>query len=171
MKRKRQSTRQPLRPAKSSSGGSPSRLLPSGYGELLDELKARVRAAQIKAAVAANRELIHLYWDIGRLIVERQQKEGWGQGVIERLAGDIQRAFPGLTGFSRSNVFRMRAFYLAYQSAGEIVAQPVRQLSSAKVPQALGQISRQKVAQPVRQLSGPPLRDALARIPWGTTSC
>ncbi len=64
--------------------------------------------------LSVNRELIQLYWEIGRLIVERQEREGWGRAVVERLADDIQSAFPGMGGFSRSNVFRMRAFYLAY---------------------------------------------------------
>src|SRR5271165_5998017 len=88
--------------------------LPQGYAELLEDLKGRVRTAQLKAAVAVNREMIQLYWDIGRLIVERQEREGWGKGIVDRLAKDIQKAFPGLAGFSPSNVWRMRSFYLAY---------------------------------------------------------
>lgn len=131
-----------------------SKLLPDGYGELLEDLKTRVRAAQIKAVVAANRELIQLYWDIGRLIVERQEQEGWGKNVVERLADDIQREFPGLGGFSRSNVFRMRAFYSAYVEPGK-VARPVRLTNS------------EKVAQPVRQLADDQLPEVLAGIPWG----
>lgn len=144
-----------------------SQLLPTGYRGLLDDLKARVRAAQIKAAIAANRELVQLYWDMGRLIVERQEREGWGQSVIERLADDVQSAFPGLKGFSRSNIFRMRAFFVAYEGAGEIVAQPVRQLLAPKVPRPVGQMSKAKVAQAVRQLGGLPLPEPLGKIPWG----
>jgi hypothetical protein len=64
--------------------------LPPGYGELLEDLKGRVRTAQLKAALSVNREMIQLYWDIGRLIVERQEKEGWGKGIVDRLAEDIQ---------------------------------------------------------------------------------
>src|SRR6516162_274149 len=86
--------------------------LPPGYAELLEDLKGRVRTAQLKAAVAVNREMIQLYWDIGRLIVERQEREGWGKGIVERLARDIQKAFPGLAGFSPLNVTRMRMLYL-----------------------------------------------------------
>ena len=67
--------------------------LPQGYAELLEELKGRVRTAQLKAALAVNREMIQLYWDIGRLIVERQEREGWGKGIVDRLAKDIQKAF------------------------------------------------------------------------------
>src|SRR5437660_12467715 len=83
--------------------------LPPGYAELLEDLKGRVRTAQLKAVVSVNREMIQLYWDIGRLIVERQEREGWRTAVIERLGADVQKAFPGLKGFSRTNVFRMRA--------------------------------------------------------------
>lgn len=156
MKQNRSSSNKGRRAAKASRSREAPRVLPAGYRELLDDLKARVRAAQIKAAVAANRELIQLYWDIGRSIVERQQQEGWGQGVIERLADDVQRAFPDLKGFSRSNVFRMRAFFLAYQK----VPRAVGQLRREKVPQPVGQIPGYKVAQAVRQLGGTPLPDA-----------
>ena len=129
--------------------------LPTGYIELLDDLKTRIRAAQVKAALAVNRELIQLYWDLGQRIVARQEHEGWGNAVIERLAKDVRKAFPGTQGFSRTNVFRMRAFYLAYAKERAIVPQPVGLLSDAKVPQAVGQLDGQ----------GPPA--ILAAIPWG----
>ena len=103
--------------------------LPDGYGQLLDDIKQRIAAARVKAALSVNRELIALYWDIGRLIVQRQQREGWGTGVIERLGCDIQAAFPGISGFSPSNLGRMRSFYLAYQPGITISAQAVRKLS------------------------------------------
>jgi hypothetical protein len=107
------------------------RSLPVGYVELLEDLKARVRTAQLKAAVAANRELVRLYWDIGRLIVERQEREGWGKGIVDRLARDLQQAFPGLADFSPSNVSRMRALYLAYTKEVANSAQAVPNLVSA----------------------------------------
>jgi predicted nuclease of restriction endonuclease-like (RecB) superfamily len=66
---------------------------------LLVDIKSRIRTAQIKASLAVNRELIQLYWDSGRLIVQRQQAEGWGAGVIDRLARDLHKEFPGLQGF------------------------------------------------------------------------
>jgi predicted nuclease of restriction endonuclease-like (RecB) superfamily len=114
--------------------------LPPGYAELLEDLKGRVRTAQLKAAVAVNREMIRLYWDIGRLIVERQEREGWGTAVIERLGADVQKAFPGLKGFSRTNVFRMRAFYLAYTKDVTTVPQAVGQLDGVNLPQAATEI-------------------------------
>ena len=98
-----------------------SSALPSGYGKLLEELKTRVRAAQQKAILNVNRELIGLYWDIGRLIVQRQEDEGWGRSVVERLAVDMQRSFPAMQGFSARNIWRMRSFYLAYRPNAAIL--------------------------------------------------
>jgi predicted nuclease of restriction endonuclease-like (RecB) superfamily len=114
--------------------------LPPGYAELLEDLKGRVRTAQLKAAVAANRELVRLYWDIGRLIVERQEREGWGKAIVDRLASDIQKAFPGLKGFSPGNVWRMRAFYLAYAEEVTNLAQPARDLDGQVLPQAVAEL-------------------------------
>ena len=114
--------------------------LPPGYAELLEDLKGRVRTAQLKAAVAVNREMIQLYWDIGRLIVERQEREGWGKGIVDRLARDIQKAFPGLAGFSPLNVTRMRMFYLAYTQGLTILSQPVTELDGHTLPRPMAQI-------------------------------
>jgi hypothetical protein len=65
---------------------SSASLLPAGYGKFLEDIKQRVRAAQVRATLSANRELITLYWDIGKGIIERQRAEGWGKAVVERLA-------------------------------------------------------------------------------------
>jgi hypothetical protein len=86
----------------------------SGYRALLTDIKARIRVAQIKASLSINRELIQLYWDIGGLIVNRQRAEGWGKSVVEKLASDVQKEFPGIEGFSPRNIWRMRAFHLAW---------------------------------------------------------
>lgn len=104
----------------------PSLALPEGYPAFLAEVKTRIQQSQIKAAIAINQELIRLHWWIGKEIVLRQQNEKWGSHVIERFCKDVQSDFPGLKGFSRSNVFRMRSFYQTY----EIVAQAARQLES-----------------------------------------
>jgi predicted nuclease of restriction endonuclease-like (RecB) superfamily len=85
-----------------------------GYTELLAELKSRIRDAQLRAAIAANREMISLYWDIGRTISERQDREGWGTSIIEQLGRDLRAAFPDVRGFSSRNLWRMRALYRAY---------------------------------------------------------
>ena len=102
--------------------------LPDDYAEFLESLKARVRQAQTQAMLSVHRELIQLYWDIGREIVSRQEREGWGKSVVDRVATDIRRAFPGIQGFSPLNVWRMRAFFLAYHDPSRILSQPVTAL-------------------------------------------
>lgn len=84
------------------------------YRDLLSEIKTRVRQAQHHAALAANAEMLYLYWDIGRLIVARQKQEGWGAGVIPRLAADLKNELPEEKGFSERNIGRMIAFYREY---------------------------------------------------------
>ena len=115
-------------PPKAGPVEKTAELLPKGYTEFLGQLKERIRSAQLRASIAVSRELIELYWHIGRSIVDRQKTEGWGKAVIDRLGDDLQKAFPGMSGFSRTNVYRMRAFYLAYQDAGEVVPQLVGQI-------------------------------------------
>lgn len=88
---------------------------PKGYGKLLGEIKERIRSAQYAALRAVNTELVGLYWDIGRMIVERQAGEKWGSAVVERLAADLQKEFPGVRGFSARNIWCMREFYSAYR--------------------------------------------------------
>ena len=73
--------------------------LPADYPAFLESLKNRVRQAQTKAMLSVNRELIQLYWDIGRDIVERQDREGWGKNVVDRIAGDMQRRFRAYRAF------------------------------------------------------------------------
>ncbi|MBS0469295.1 MAG: DUF1016 family protein [Proteobacteria bacterium] len=101
--------------------------LPQGYADWLSELKTRIHSAQQRAALAVNRELVLLYWQIGRDILARQTEQGWGAKVIERLAHDLHTAFPQMKGFSRANLMYMRAFAQAWPSE-EFVQQPVGQL-------------------------------------------
>jgi predicted nuclease of restriction endonuclease-like (RecB) superfamily len=84
------------------------------YGALLADIKTRVRAAQYAALRAVNKELVGLYWDIGRIISERQQSRTWGKSVVKKLAEDLQSEFPGVKGFSGSNLWRMRCLYEKY---------------------------------------------------------
>ena len=100
---------------------------PEGYGDWLAELKSRIHRAQQCATLAVNRELIALYWQIGRDILDRQAIQGWGAKVIERLAHDLRVAFPDMKGFSPRNLKYMRAFAEAWPDA-EFVQQPVAQL-------------------------------------------
>ena len=101
--------------------------VPEGYTPWLEELKCRIHTAQQRATLAVNRELVLLYWQIGRDILQRQAVQGWGSKVIERLAHDLRVAFPGMKGFSRANLMYMRAFAEAWPDA-EIVQQAVGQL-------------------------------------------
>lgn len=115
------------------------------YLDLLDGLKQRIRAAQVKAAIAVNQELILLYWQLGREILARQQAEGWGSKVIERLSQDLKRAFPEIKGFSTRNLKYMRAFAEAWPDE-----QMVHQLG-AQIPWRHNCVLLDKVKDPVQR--------------------
>ena len=103
-------------------------LVPKDYEQFLGELKERIRTAQLRAAVSVNRELVLLYWQIGRDILARQKQHGWGAKVIEQLAGDLRREFPGMEGFSPRNLKYMRAFAQAWPD------EPIVQQAAAQIP-------------------------------------
>ena len=84
------------------------------YQEFLKEIKEKIYQSQYEALKQVNKELIQLYWFIGQNIVERQQKYSWGKSVVENLALDLQKEFPGVRGYSSDNLWRMRKFYLRY---------------------------------------------------------
>ncbi|MFN0055980.1 MAG: YhcG family protein [Planctomycetales bacterium] len=140
--------------------------MPRDYAEVLQSIRMRVQQAQTRAMLSVNRELIQLYWDIGRLIVERQDAEGWGKGVVDRLARDIQRAFPGIQGFSPGNVWRMRAFFRAYQTTDKELAQPAREVRRKTRSQGVTRASESNLAQPAREIVEPILPQVAAEIPW-----
>jgi predicted nuclease of restriction endonuclease-like (RecB) superfamily len=106
---------------------SASIALPTGYAAWLADIKTRVQSARSRAALAANAELVTLYWQIGGDILQRQAEQGWGAKVIARLASDLREAFPDMKGFSRANLLYMRAFAQAWGNA-EIVQQLAGQL-------------------------------------------
>jgi predicted nuclease of restriction endonuclease-like (RecB) superfamily len=91
-----------------------SQMLPDSYPVFLQELKQRIRESQLRASVSVNRELVLLYWRIGRDILTRQEREQWGAKVIDRLATDLKTAFPDTKGFSPRNLKYMRAFAKAW---------------------------------------------------------
>ncbi len=107
-------------------------IIPLGYKDFLNDLKKKIRSSQLKAAVKVNRELIKLYFEIGKTIIKKQKQEKWGAKIIEKLCKDLQNAFPGIAGFSRSNIFYMKSFYLAYekvqQAAGQFENLPIFQI-------------------------------------------
>ncbi|MEJ0035077.1 MAG: PDDEXK nuclease domain-containing protein [Gammaproteobacteria bacterium] len=122
------------------------------YAQLLQQVKNRIISARISAARQINSELIHLYWDIGRVIVEKQAIEGWGDAVVEKLATDLCRDLPDPRGYSQSNLWRMRKLYTAY-STPEFLAQLVPEMGPTTT--ALEQTQRQLV------------EELLAPVPWG----
>jgi predicted nuclease of restriction endonuclease-like (RecB) superfamily len=126
------------------------------YSELLDDLKTRIRRSQLKASLAVNAEMILLYWDIGQMIHQRQQQEGWGTGVIPRLSKDIHNELPELKGFSERNIGYMIRFAREYDGS-VILQQAVAKLESA--------------LEPAPKIDPTPcpriIQDLLAQIPWG----
>lgn len=90
-------------------------LVTADYKELVKDIKNRILKAQYEALKAVNKELINLNWDIGKMIVEKQEKHKWGKSVVENLAVDLQKEFPGMRGFSTQNLWYMRQFYLEYK--------------------------------------------------------
>lgn len=93
---------------------APDLVSPPGYGEWLVQLKDTIRQARLRASLAVNAELVGLYWRIGRDILDRQERSGWGSKVVERLAADLRAEFPEMRGLSRANLLYMRAFAAAW---------------------------------------------------------
>ncbi len=150
------------------------------YPALLKEIKDRIRRAQIKASLAASAEMLSLYWDIGRIIDERQVSEGWGTGVIPRLARDIRNDLPEVKGFSERNINRMLAFHREYRWL-EILPRPVAKLAGDSkdliLPQAVAKLAEdgkasilpQAVAKLPKQEIVAGFHRVIPLIPWGHT--
>lgn len=101
------------------------------YLDFRNEITARIRSAQYEALKAVNKEMIALYWEIGKRITEQQAALGWGKSVVENLSRDIQKEFPGIKGFGVSNMWDMARFYTEYQS-NEILQPLVGEISWSK---------------------------------------
>ena len=89
----------------------------SDYFKFLKEIKEKIIFARVTAYRKLNRELIRLYWDIGKNIVERQEKFGWGKGIVEKLSHDLRQEFSAVKGYSVQNLWYMRQFYLEYRNS------------------------------------------------------
>lgn len=170
------------KPVKAAAAG------PAGYGPLLAELKLRVRGAQVKAALSVNAHLVWLYWQVGQRIAQQQAKEGWGAGVIPRLAADLHAEFPELKGFSERNIKRMLAFAREYPGLFPIMPPAVAQLPGTEfvpqpaallpetsdapiVPQAAAQLGtvevlQQAVAKLTLDAPIPIMQQLVAKLPW-----
>ena len=135
------------------------------YPAFLAALKDRVLQARTSAARAVNREMILLYWDIGYSILEKQQKAGWGDAVVERLAADLRAAFPNMRGFSARNIWDMRRFNEAYTSS-PFLAQTVREMASTPKSQILRQaVAELDTGSQTGHIEF--VRQLVAEIPWG----
>ncbi len=88
----------------------------AAYKNFVELIKEKVYQAQYKALKSVNKELIKLYWEIGESIIAKQEQYGWGKSIVENLAKDLQKEFPGVKGFSNSNLWRMRSLFFEYQS-------------------------------------------------------
>lgn len=150
--------------------------LSKDYRQFVNDLKSRIAGARLSAARHVNRELITLYWDIGRGIVEKQKELNWGESVVEMVAAELRAAFPDMSGFSPRNLRDMKRFYLAY-SDPEFWRQPVAKLndkspSSAIWRQAVAKLGDgELLPQPVAETGTPDpipfLQQLVAEIPWG----
>jgi len=105
------------------------------YKNWLRELKQKIKAGQIKAALSVNSELIKLYWEIGAMIVEKQKQSKWGSGFIEQTAKDLRKEFPNIKGFSKANLYLMRRLYIFYNQGDINVEQLVPQIQRDKLLQ------------------------------------
>jgi len=114
------------------------------YKEFIKDIKSRIQAAQIKAAVSVNQELLCLYWDLAERITARQQASAWGDGILRQISRDLQSEFPDMKGFSRRNLELMRQWYRFWTGSNPIAKQAVSQLEPAAIGQQL-----------------------VAQIPWG----
>jgi predicted nuclease of restriction endonuclease-like (RecB) superfamily len=121
----------------------------SNFIALLTEIKGRIQSAQTRAVLGVNSELVRLYWDIGRMIDERQAREGWGAAVVPRLAHALRNELPELKGFSERNIKLMLAFYRAYPNPNEFVQPAVAQMPSGRgSSRAAGKLAVARKGQP-----------------------
>ncbi len=132
------------------------------YKHWLKEVKDIVVVAKSKAALSVNEHLLLMYWQLGQMIVQKQKQHLWGDAVIEQLSLDLQKAFPEMKGFSRTNLFNCKKLFLFYSNTK--VQQPVGQLASSKKNLNI------KVQQPVGLLKVPPSKalKLITKIPWGS---
>ena len=131
------------------------------YKQWLIELKGKIRSAQVKAAIAVNTELILFYWDLGKMISEKEQV--WGAKLVEQVAKDLQKEFPEMKGLSRRNLFNTQKFFQFYEH--QLVQQPVALIGQSAIVevQSIEIQEIELIKQPVR----PIVQQTVALIPWG----
>lgn len=142
--------------------------LDDNYKNWIASLKDKIRSAQLKAAIAVNAEMIILYWEIGKSIVEAQATQQWGAKVIEQMAKDLKLELPEVSGFSQSNLYVMRRFYLFYKDS-QLVHQAGEQLQNNDfqldiiLQQAAVKLNNELVQQPAGLITE---QNILCKIPW-----
>lgn len=124
----------------------PTSEMPANYGELIQDIKERISKERLRVAMAANAAMVLLYWDIGRAILKRQEREGWGAKVIDRLSVDLRREFPDMKGLSPRNLKYMRTFAAAWPD------QQVVQQVAAQIPWFHNCVLLDKVTSPEARL-------------------
>lgn len=132
------------------------------YAEWIAELKHRYRSAQVKASVRVNAEKLLFNWELGRDLVQKKAEERWGAGVVEQVSLDLQREFPNADGFSTTNLWYMKQWYLFYSQGDTKLQQFVGEIPSSKLQQIVAEIDSQKLQQPVGEFPTP-----FAYVPWG----
>ncbi len=137
---------------------------PTNYPHLLEAVKLRIRVAQIKATFSANREMLLMYWDVGRIIAERQKREGWGAAVIPRLARDIRNEMPEVKGFSERNIGRMIAFFGEYPGLGSLLPTPLAKTPNTAAPTGILPTPLAKVFAPGKAAAKVP--QLVTQLPW-----
>lgn len=146
------------------------------YGLLLNEIKNKVRQAQVKTVIAANTRMLFLYWEMGNYIIRNQQQQGWGAKIISLLANDLKKEFPAIKGFSSRNLLYMKQFSEAYPIA--LLQQFIQLEADLKAPNALTPLLAEKLLlienqnivitqQPVAQLEEAVFsQSVVAKLPW-----
>ena len=134
------------------------------YQDLISDIKARVRQGQVRASLSANAEMLAAYWDIGKMINQRQQTEGWGAGVIPRLARDLKNELAEVKGFSARNISRMVSFYIEYNTISFLPPPVAKSLNPLLIAE---NSSAEILPPPVAKIKNVdyPINDFL-KVPW-----
>ena len=130
------------------------------YKNWLIELKSKIQSAQLRAALAVNSTVIRFYWELGKMIVEKQTQTAWGDKLIDQVAIDLKKEFPDMKGLSRSNLFYTKQFYLFYKPV--FVQQTVGQIDDSDI----GEFGQQPVAQIEEHNTTGLSQKAVEKIPW-----
>ena len=140
--------------------------LDADYAEWIADLKYRYRSAQVKASVRVNSEKLLFNWTLGRDLVQKKAEEKWGSGVVEQVSLDLQREFPNAEGFSTTNLWYMKQWYLFYNQEDIKLQRSVGEISDEKLYQAGKEIMHQAGAEKLQQAVGE-FPSLFGLIPWG----